>query len=112
MDQFTAFGIGGYDPTGSTVNNGGLPQIGISGYPTIGAADWIPTKEYNNVWDFVQNVAISKGTHAFKFGGEFRSVKFPFFQVPDPHGNIGFSNNETAFPSGNAGVRSKSDRQR
>ena len=32
---------------------------------------------------------------------KFRSVKFPFFQVPDPHGNIGFSNNETAFPSGN-----------
>jgi len=50
----------------------------------------------------VQNVAISKGTHAFKFGGEFRSVKFPFFQVPDPHGNLGFSGNETCFPSGNA----------
>ena len=49
----------------------------------------------------MQNVAISKGTHAFKFGVEFRSVKFPFFQVPDPHGNIGFSHNETAFPSGN-----------
>ena len=28
-------------------------------------------------------------------------MKFPFFQVPDPHGNLGFSNNETAFPSGN-----------
>jgi hypothetical protein len=101
-DQFTAFGIGGYDPTASTLNNGGLPQIGISGYAQTGAADWIPTKEFNNVWDFVQNVAISKGSHAFKFGGEFRSVKFPFFQVPDPHGNIGFSNNETAFPSGNS----------
>ena len=25
-------------------------------------------------------------------------IKFPFFQVPDPHGNIGFSQNETAFP--------------
>ena len=37
----------------------------------------------------------------YKFGVEFRSVKFPFFQVPDPHGNIGFSQNETAFPSGN-----------
>ena len=101
-DAFTQFGIGGYDPTGSTLNNGGLPTTSISGYPTIGSADWIPTKEFNNVWDFVQNVAISKGTHAFKFGGEFRSVKFPFFQVPDPHGNLGFSNNETAFPSGNS----------
>jgi len=102
-DLFKQFGIGGYDPTTATANNGGLPQIGFgNGYPTVGATDWVPTKEYNNVWDLVQNVALSKGTHAYKFGFEFRSVKFPFFQVPDPHGNIGFSNNETAFPSGNA----------
>jgi hypothetical protein len=100
-DVFSKFGIGGYDPTGATLNNGGLPNIGMSSYVTIGAADWIPTKEFNNVWDMVQNVALSKGAHAYKFGFEFRSVKFPFFQVPDPHGNIGFSNNETAFPSGN-----------
>jgi hypothetical protein len=102
-DLFTQFGIGGYDPTGAAANNGGLPQIGFgNGYPTVGATDWVPTKEYNNVWDLVQNVAISKGAHAYKFGFEFRSVKFPFFQVPDPHGNLGFSSNETAFPSGNA----------
>jgi hypothetical protein len=101
-DLFQQFGIGGYDPTLATANNGGLPQTGFgNGYPTIGATDWVPTKEYNNVWDFVQNVAISKGAHAYKFGFELRSVKFPFFQVPDPHGNIGFSSNETAFPSGN-----------
>jgi hypothetical protein len=101
-DLFQQFGIGGYDPTGAAANNGGLPQIGFSnGYPTVGATDWVPTKEFNNVWDFVQNVALSKGAHAYKFGFEFRSIKFPFFQVPDPHGNIGFSNNETAFPSGN-----------
>jgi len=102
-DLFQQFGIGGYNPTTATANNGGLPQIGFgNGYPTVGAVDWVPTKEYNNVWDFVQNVALSKGSHAFKFGFEFRSIKFPFFQVPDPHGNIGFSSNETAFPSGNA----------
>ncbi len=102
-DLFTQFGIGGYDPTTAAANNGGLPQIGFgNGYPTVGATDWVPTKEFNNVWDFVQNVALSKGAHAYKFGFEFRSVKFPFFQVPDPHGNIGFSQNETAFPSGNA----------
>ncbi|HTX35518.1 MAG TPA: carboxypeptidase regulatory-like domain-containing protein [Bryobacteraceae bacterium] len=102
VDDFTKYGIGGYDPTGAAANNGGLPEIGFSnGYPTVGATDWVPTKEYNNVWDLVQNVAISKGSHAYKVGFEFRSVKFPFFQVPDPHGNLGFSSNETAFPSAN-----------
>ncbi len=102
-DLFAQFGIGGYNPTNATANNGGLPQISFgNGYPTVGATDWVPTKEFNNVWDFVQNVAISKGAHAYKFGFEFRSVKFPFFQVPDPHGNLGFSNNQPAVPSGNA----------
>jgi len=98
-DLFSQFGIGGYNPTTATTNNGGLPQITISGYQQTGANDWIPTKEFNNVWDFVQNVALSKGSHAFKFGGEFRPIKFPFFQVPDPHGNIGYSGNQTAFPT-------------
>src|SRR3569833_2957030 len=34
-------------------------------------------------------------------GAEFRQVKFPFFQVPQPHGQVNYSSNETAFPSGN-----------
>jgi hypothetical protein len=98
-DLFTQFGIGGYNPTTATANNGGLPQITINGYQQTGANDWIPTKEFNNVWDFVQNVAVSKGSHALKFGAEFRPIKFPFFQVPDPHGNITYSANQTAFPT-------------
>jgi hypothetical protein len=100
VDLFAQFGIGGYNPTTATANNGGLPQIGFSnGYAQTGANDWIPTKEFNNVWDFIQNVAITRGKHALKFGAEYRPIKFPFFQVPDPHGNIGYNQNETAFPS-------------
>jgi hypothetical protein len=101
-DLFSQFGIGGYNPTNAAANNGGLPQIGISGYQQTGANDWIPTKEFNNVWDFIQNVAISRGSHSLKFGAEYRTIKFPFFQVPDPHGNIGYSGNETAFPTNNS----------
>ncbi len=99
-DLFTEMGIGGYNPTTATANNGGLPQISFTnGYAQTGANDWIPTKEYNNVWDFIQNVALTKGSHGLKFGAEYRPIKFPFFQVPDPHGNIGYSQNQTAFPS-------------
>jgi hypothetical protein len=96
-DEFKAFGIGGYDPTGPL--NGGLPQTGLGRYQTIGAGDWLPTKEFSNVWDFIQNVAINKGSHAFKFGAEYRPIKFPFFQVPYPHGEMNFSSNETALTS-------------
>lgn len=99
-DLFKEFGIGGYNPTGPL--NGGLPQTGIQGYTTIGANNWLPTKEFNNVWDFIQNLSITKGHHAFKAGAEYRPIKFPFFQVPNPHGQYNFNrdrnnNPESAF---------------
>jgi hypothetical protein len=95
-DEFKAYGIGGLDPT--TTLNGGLPQFGMGQYSQIGANDWLPTKEYSNVWDFIQNVSITKGTHSFKFGGEIKPIQFPFFQVPYPHGEMNFSRVETAEP--------------
>ncbi|MEP6534782.1 MAG: TonB-dependent receptor, partial [Bryobacteraceae bacterium] len=100
VDLFKQFGIGGYNPT--TTLNGGLPQTGMQDYTTIGAGNWLPTKEFNNVWDFVQNVSINKGKHALKFGAEYRPIKFPFFQVPSPHGQLDFqrdrnNNPESAF---------------
>ena len=96
-DEFSAFGIGGFDPTGPL--NGGLPQIGLNRYSEIGSENWLPTKEYSNVWDFIQNVAITRGNHSFKFGAEVRPIKFPFFQFPFPHGDLNFGRNETAYPS-------------
>jgi len=99
-DLFKEFGIGGYNPM--TALNGGLPQMQFSGnnsYTQIGANDWLPSKEYSNVWDFIQNVAINKGAHAMKFGAEYRIIKFPFFQVPYPHGEMNFNNADTAYPS-------------
>jgi len=96
-DEFKAVGIGGLDPT--TTLNGGLPQFGLGNYSQVGANDWLPTKEYSNVWDFIQNVAITKGSHSFKFGAEIKPIQFPFFQVPFPHGEMNFARTETAFPS-------------
>src|SRR5258708_1547900 len=96
-DAFKEAGIAGYDPTGPL--NGGLPQFGLGRYSQIGANDWLPTKEFSNVWDFIQNVAIKKGSPAVKFGAEYRPIKFPFFQVPYPHGEMNFSTNETALTS-------------
>src|ERR1035438_131069 len=96
-DEFKAYGIAGLDPT--TTLNGGLPQFGMGQYSQVGANDWLPTKEYSNVYDFIQNVAITKGSHAFKFGAEVKPIGFPFFQVPFPHGEMNFSRTETAFPS-------------
>ncbi|MBI2687416.1 MAG: carboxypeptidase regulatory-like domain-containing protein [Acidobacteria bacterium] len=98
VDQFAAFGIRGLNPTGSTNDNGGLPQIDMGGYSSFGGSNWLPTKEYNNVWDFIENVSINKGKHALKFGYEYRPIKFPFFQVPASRGNFAFPTNRTSIP--------------
>jgi Carboxypeptidase regulatory-like domain len=98
-DVYKELGIGGYDPT--TTLNGGAPQIdltvnnGTQGYSQIGANDWLPTKEYNNEWDMIENLSIVHGNHQFKMGGEFRALHFPFFQVPFPHGEMSFGLTET-----------------
>ena len=96
-DEYKAVGISGYDPT--TTLNGGLPQFGLGRYSQIGANDWLPTKEYNNEWDLIENLTISKGAHSIKVGAEFRQLHFPFFQVPYPHGEMNFSRTETAQPT-------------
>ena len=98
QDLFKALSIGGLNPTTSYTNNGGLPLISPEGYSDVGGANWLPTTEYNNVWDFIQNVSINKGKHAVKFGYEYRPIKFPFFQVPSARGQFRFPRNRTAIP--------------
>lgn len=104
-DEFKAFGIGGYDPTTAAADNGGLPAISVGRYSSpIGGNDWLPTKEYSNEWDLIENLSVVKGSHSLKFGGEFRELHFPFFQVPAPHGDMNFGRTETAYPSNNNDV--------
>jgi hypothetical protein len=99
VDAFGEAGIGGYNPTTAATNNGGLPQISLGRYSQIGSEDWLPTKEYSNEWDFIENLSVTKGSHSMKFGAEFRPFHFPFFQVPYPHGEMNFARTETAYPS-------------
>ena len=99
VDQYATYGIGGYNPTSALPMNGGLPFISVSRYLTFGAAEWLPTLEYSNVLNFVQNLSIIRGSHAFKVGVEFRPVQFPFMQYPDPRGRFDFNQNGTAYPS-------------
>jgi len=97
-DVNSVLGIGGINQNGAS-QNGGAPQLDMQRYSQAGANNWLPSKEYSNLWDFIQNVAINKGSHAFKFGAEYRPLRFPFFQVPYPHGEEWFYQNGTSYPS-------------
>jgi hypothetical protein len=96
-NTFARLGFGGLNPFGP--NNGGMMNLAPDGYSSVGGANWLPTQEYNNVWDFIQNISINKGSHAYKFGAEFRQIRFPFFQVPSARGQFSFSRNQSKLPS-------------
>lgn len=96
VNSFERLGIGGLNPF--TTNNGGMPNLNVDDYSNVGGSNWLPTQEYNNVWDFIQNVSWNKGSHAFKFGAEYRQIRFPFFQVPSPRGQFNFNNERTNLP--------------
>ena len=70
------------------------PSTTIDRYSGFGASDWLPSKEYNNVWDFIQNVAIQQNTHSIKFGGEYRRANNNNFTLTP--GTFGFAS-ITAF---------------
>jgi outer membrane receptor protein involved in Fe transport len=102
---FDLLGIGGIDTCAFFELNCGIPQMNLGDYSNVGASDWLPTKEWSNVWDFMANVSINKGNHAIKFGAEYRPVDFPFFQFPSSHGRFNFRRDRTAsaLNTGNTG---------
>ncbi len=98
IDDHQIYGIPGYDPF-TTQAGGGLPTLSITGYSSLGGPTFEPSFEWTNVWDFIQNVAINRGTHAFKFGAEFRPVRLPTFQPDQTFGQMSFTKNFTNNPN-------------
>jgi len=98
VDAFSQVGIGGINPFGDVPDNGGLPRIGPEGFDFFGSSEWLPSLEFSNVWDFIQNVSWQRGNHAIKFGFEFRPIGFPFFQVPSPRGLVQFDRDLSNSP--------------
>jgi hypothetical protein len=97
LDANKTYGIPGYDPF-NTSAGGGLPFMSPAGYSGMGSSGFTPALQYSNVWDFIQNVALSRGTHALKFGIEYRNVKLPSFFPNPSHGTMAFSRNMSSNP--------------
>jgi len=99
-DAYKTFGIGGFDPFESNgqLSNGGIPNLTLQNYTTVGGPTYSPTIEFSNVWDFIQNVSVNRGPHSLKFGAEFRPIQFPFFQTQYLTGNLVFNKDRTNNP--------------
>ena len=96
-DEYKAFGIGGYDPT--TTLNGGLPDITLGRYSGFGASNWLPTKEYNNEWDLIDNVTLNRGKHSIKIGASLGTA-LPILPSPGATRRNGLRAQRNCFPTG------------
>ncbi len=88
-------GLGGipYSP-----GNGGLPSTSISGLSGIGGPQWYPAIEYENVFQFLDDVTKVVGRHTIKFGADFQHVRVATTAPIAPHGAYSFSGFYTGAP--------------
>jgi hypothetical protein len=82
-----------------TSGNGGLPRFDISGnggVQSFGSSTYQPTREFENVYHFIENVSVIRGRHTMKFGAEWKPiVNFSILQPPTPRGRFQFNGNST-----------------
>ncbi|HEV2133556.1 MAG TPA: TonB-dependent receptor [Terracidiphilus sp.] len=80
--------------------NGGFPsQTGIGGLSSIGGTEWYPAIEYENVFQFLDNVTKIAGRHTIKFGVDFQHVRVSTTAPIAPHGHYDWSGFYTSNPS-------------
>src|SRR6185295_13353744 len=83
-----------------TPGNGGLPSFDVDGLTSFGSATYQPTREFENVFHFIETVSVIRGRHTMKFGAEWKpQVNFSILQPPYPRGSFSFSGEFTKDPA-------------
>ncbi|MDQ3061612.1 MAG: TonB-dependent receptor, partial [Acidobacteriota bacterium] len=78
--------------TGSGVNS--LPTITVTGFVSLGAPTNVPRGRISSAFQVVDNVTLTRGSHTFKFGGEYRRAMVDSFADQNARGRINFANND------------------
>ncbi len=86
----------GFDPaslglvTGSGLTS--LPTITVTGVVPLGAPTNVPRGRVSSAFQIVDNVSWTRGSHAFKFGGEYRRAIVDSYADQLARGRINFNN--------------------
>ena len=70
--------------------------VGISQFGSTGTS-----RESQNVYQILDNLTLSKGKHALKFGVAFQNVRFYYTYADSPRGNYSFNGHYTKIPGTN-----------
>ncbi len=89
---------------GETPFNGGVPQVAINGFSTLGGATNLPQDRRDNTYQFVDNLIWIKSAHTLKFGFDVRRFQSNLYFISQGRGIFNFNTpaNSTTVPtSGN-----------
>jgi hypothetical protein len=73
--------------------NGGLPEINISGLNDLGSNDFLPSDEVSQTLQIQDDFTKTYGKHSFKTGIEFQDVRFNTLQPAYSRGEFDFTGN-------------------
>jgi hypothetical protein len=101
-------GLGGVPFTGFAGPNGGLPEILFAGVRDInltpaGTSTDTPSVERQNVYQILDNLTKTHGSHSFKFGVQLESIRTAFAQSTYPRGRYNFNGFYTQKDNATAG---------
>jgi hypothetical protein len=89
------------DPTSQEIPSIEINQLGLIGFnaagtrTAIGLAVNLPQFRFNNTYQIIDNLSWTKGSHAAKFGIDFRRVQVKSFFFPTIRGLLRYQNLET-----------------
>jgi len=93
------YGLGGLPPFDPALQNGGLPQIGISGFNGIGPPSFQPSPERQNGYQIIGDVTKVLGNHSLKFGVSFQNIRYSAYQPGNGNGSYQFGGTLTSNPA-------------
>jgi len=82
-------GITGFELT--SLNFPGFPQLSISGYQGIAGNAYQPLINPSNMYELVENLNWIKGAHTFKYGIDFRELRFTSTNSANSRGAFSFT---------------------
>ena len=89
-DLATQLGIPGINDPANLQLTGGLPNIMISGYSSVGNQDFFPEILKENNYQLKDSLTWTHGRHSLKFGGDLIRRDHGFFQTQNTRGDFTF----------------------
>ncbi|MCS7024840.1 MAG: carboxypeptidase-like regulatory domain-containing protein [Bryobacteraceae bacterium] len=76
----------------------GIPVFQISGFANVGECNDCPFVNWNTTFQFTDNFSWTVGKHSFKFGGEFRRLRYNQIGAVVPRGRFTWNGQYTGEP--------------